>query len=119
MTTETYTLELRLCDDAGMVSDEPVEPGSPGTLVSPDLTYRKLLNNMRARNNNPDARRPYEGAPFPCTGSAHLAGEHIRCTSPAHVGDPRSALEIATMPLDEAKQMLSRRPSGSGEAQRP
>lgn len=79
-----FTMELRLCDDRGLVSDKPVEPGSPGTAFDPALTYRKLLNNLRARNGNPDARGPYEGEPFQCTGSAHLAGEHIRCTSPAH-----------------------------------
>ena len=82
---DPYTMEVRLCDDQGLVSDERVEPGSPGTSFDPDLTYRKLLNNLRARNTNPDARAPYEGEPFVCTGSAHVAGEHFRCTSPAHV----------------------------------
>lgn len=82
--TDPYTLEVRLCDDAGLVSNERVEPGSPGTVLDPDLTYMKLLNNLRARNRNPDARKPYTGEPFVCTGSAHLAGEHIRCTGPAH-----------------------------------
>lgn len=71
-----------------MVSDERVEPGSPGTVFDPDLTYRKLLNNLRARNGNADARKPYEGEPFHCTGSAHVAGEHVRCTSPAHDTQP-------------------------------
>ena len=82
---EPYTMEVRMCDDDGMISDTPVEPGSPGTLFDPDLTYLKLLNNLRAHNNNPDARYPVdEGIKIPCTGSAHLAGQHIRCTSPAH-----------------------------------
>ncbi len=81
---DPFTMELRLCDNAGFVSDERVEDGSPGTVLDPDLTYRKLLNNLRAHNSNPDARAPWEGDPFPCTGSAHAAGEHIRCTSPAH-----------------------------------
>lgn len=81
---DSYTMELRLCDDAGLVSDKRVEPGTPGTTFDPDLTYVKLLNNLRARNGNPDARHPYDGEPFLCTGSGHLAGEHIRCTSPAH-----------------------------------
>lgn len=89
-----YTMELRLCDDAGMVSDTPVEPGSPGTRISPDLTYLKLHNNLAARNRNPDARKPWTGPPFVCTGSAHLAGEHIRCTSPAHA-DPTPAIDAA------------------------
>lgn len=82
--TDPYTMEVRLCDDDGMVSDERVEPGSPGTQFDPDLTYRKLHNNLRARNTNPDTRKPYEGPPFVCTGHAHLGGEHIRCTGPAH-----------------------------------
>lgn len=69
--TDPFTLEVQLCDDAGMVSNERV-------------AYLKLLNNLRARNGNPDARKPYTGEPFVCTGSAHLAGQHIRCTSPAH-----------------------------------
>lgn len=84
MSTDPYTMEVRLCDDRGLVSDERVEAGSPGTRLAPDLTYRKMLNNLRALNGNPDARVPYEGEPFVCTGSAHAAGEHIRCTSPAH-----------------------------------
>lgn len=82
--SDPYTEELRLCDDAGLVSHERVEPGSPGTAFDPDLTYMKLLNNLCAHNTNPDARQPFVGDPFPCTGSAHLAGQHIRCTSPAH-----------------------------------
>lgn len=80
---DDYTMGLRLCDDAGMVSHERVEPGSPGT-VDQELTYIKLLNNLKSHNANPDTRKPYEGEPFACTGSAHLAGQHIRCTSPAH-----------------------------------
>jgi hypothetical protein len=67
-----------------MVSQERVEVGSPGTAFDPDLTYLRLLNNLRAHNGDPDARRPYTGEPFVCTGSAHLAGEVIVCTSPIH-----------------------------------
>jgi hypothetical protein len=81
---DPYTMEVRLCDDTGLVSNERVEPDSPGTAFDPDLTYLKLLNNLRAHNANLDARKPYDGEPFVCTGSAHLAGQHIRCTSPAH-----------------------------------
>lgn len=73
-------IEVRLCDDAGMVSDERVQPGSHGTILDPDLTYRKLINNLRAHTGLP----PYVGPPFPCTGSAHLAREVFRCTGPAH-----------------------------------
>lgn len=79
-TVDPYTAEARLCDDDGVVSDNPVTPGAPGTAVSPGLTYRQLLNNLRRHK----GMEPYTGEPFRCTGSAHLAGEHFRCTSPAH-----------------------------------
>lgn len=75
-----FTAEVRLCDDAGMVSDAPVKAGSPGTILDPELTYRKLLNNLRGHTGLP----AYTGEPFPCTGTGHLAGEHFRCTNPIH-----------------------------------
>jgi hypothetical protein len=77
-------MELRLCDDQGLVTDTPVEPGSPGTALDPDLTYLKLHNNLRSRNSNPDIRKPIKEGGWACTSHAHLGGEHIRCTSPAH-----------------------------------
>ena len=77
---DPYTAEVRLCDDAGMVSDERVTPGAPGTILDPELTYRKLLNNLRGHT----GLTPYTGEPFACTGSAHLAREHFRCTNPIH-----------------------------------
>lgn len=76
--------DIRLCDDEGMVSDEPVKPGSPGTLLDPTLTYRGVLNNLRAHT----GLAPYIGDWFVCTGSAHLAGIEFRCTSPAHQREP-------------------------------
>lgn len=79
--TDPYTAEARLCDDSGMVSDERVPPGSPGTMLNPELTYRQLLNNLRAHTDLP----PYTGPAFQCTGSAHLAGKHVRCTNPGHL----------------------------------
>lgn len=78
---DPYTEHIRLCDDNGMVSHEKVKPGSPGTIFDSDLTYIKLLNNLRAWS----GYSPYEGESFVCTGSAHLAGEHFCCTSPAHL----------------------------------
>jgi hypothetical protein len=81
---DPYTMEVRLCDDQGLVTDTPVEPGSPGTTLDPELTYLKLHNNLRAHNTNPDTRKPTEHAGWVCTGHAHLAGQHIRCTGPAH-----------------------------------
>jgi hypothetical protein len=80
MTTTTPALAVRLCDDDGMVSDRPVEPGSHGTALDPDLTYLRLLNNLRAHTGLPPVQEP-----FLCTGSAHLAGEEFLCTSPAHL----------------------------------
>lgn len=73
------TENVRLCDRNGMVSDEPVEPGSHGTEFDSDLTYLRLLNNLRAHTGLAPVAEP-----FHCTGSAHLAGMVFRCTSPAH-----------------------------------
>lgn len=108
---DDYTMEMRLCDDAGMVSDTPVEPGSPGTVINPDLTYLKLLNNLRARTGPLGEHKPVT-EPFTCTGSAHLAGEHIRCTNRVHrvgrqwaqavLADPaRASVEASGMPDDD------------------
>lgn len=79
---DPYTAEVRLCDETGMVSDERVTPGAPGTILDPELTYRRLLNNLRGHTD----LSPYTGPPFACTGSAHLAREHFRCTNPIHAG---------------------------------
>lgn len=57
-------MDLRLCDDAGNVAGH----------------YMGVLNRLRRMS----SREPFLGEPFPCTGSANLAGERIRCTSPAH-----------------------------------
>lgn len=77
--TDPYTAEHRLCDDHGRISDELVE--GPKNPFDPDLTYRKQLNYLRAHT----GLSPYEGKPFLCTGSMHLAGGHIQCTNPIHV----------------------------------
>lgn len=61
---DPYTEEDRLCDDDGMVAGGYVE----------------RLNRWRVVG----GLEPYDGPAFPCTGDAHLVGEHIRCTSPAH-----------------------------------
>lgn len=71
-------ISIRLCDDDGMVSDTPVEPGSHGAEFNPGLTYLRLANNLRAHTGHP----PVEA--FHCTGSMHAAGEIFYCTSPAH-----------------------------------
>lgn len=61
---DPFTLGMRLCDNDGMVA---------GTFIDE-------LNRLRALTR----LEPWTGDPFVCTGDAHLAGEHIRCTSPAH-----------------------------------
>lgn len=92
-----YTMELRLCDDDGIVSHEPVdEPG--GTLDGSYLERLNRLRNMtlRARGDKPETITE----PFTCTGSAHLAGEHMRCTSPAHAAPDYSAVDAAIISGD-------------------
>ena len=80
---DPFTMATRMCDDDGMVS-ATVATDMQG-LANPELqrlTYLDKVNNMRRHT----GLRPVE--PFACTGSAHLAGEHIRCTSPAHDNAP-------------------------------
>ena len=98
--TDPFTDAWQLCDDHGMVSDTPVAPGTPGIAFDPDLTYRKLLNNLRGYM----GLEPYT-AQLRCTGSVHLAGLHIRCTSPAH--QPTKATGMRSIfryevPVDDA-----------------
>lgn len=92
--TDPFTASARLCDDAGLISDERVPSGSPGTAFDLELTYRRLLNNLRAHAGLP----PYEGPALPCTGSAHLAREHFRCTGPAHQPKPWAPTWVYTSP---------------------
>lgn len=88
---DPYTMDARLCDDTGMVSDERVPPGAAGTAFDPELTYRQLLNNLRGHTGLP----PYTGPAFACTGSAHLAREHVRCTNPVHRYGPSARAQVA------------------------
>lgn len=71
---DPFTLQRRLCDDEGIVSEVRA-----GANVFGDLTYLSQINNLRAHTGLLPVHEP-----FACTGSAHLAGEHILCTSPAH-----------------------------------
>lgn len=71
-----YTMDMRLCDDEGMISTRPIADGLPAEQTS----YLDRLNHLRSLGG--DSR--YEGGPVPCTGNAHLAYEHIRCTNPRH-----------------------------------
>jgi hypothetical protein len=84
---DPYTAEAPLCDDTGTVSDLPV---TPANAFDPDLTYRRQLNNLRAHA----GLQPYEGPAFRCTGSAHLAGQHIRCGRPMHVQSASPAVVV-------------------------
>lgn len=77
MSVDPYDFDRRLCDDYGMVSEELYDDGGLG--LYPGMTYLGQLNNLRSHSGFPQVDRP-----FNCTGSAHLAGAHIRCTSPAH-----------------------------------
>lgn len=77
---DEYTMNMRLCDDLGMVSYEPVHDDLPTAHTS----YLDRLNGLRSMSGH----SPYEGEPFACTGDAHLAHEHIRCTSSAHRFQP-------------------------------
>jgi hypothetical protein len=73
---DAFTMEMRLCDDYGQ-------------------TDLEKLNRLRYLSKYP----AYTGLPFACTGSAHLAGEHVRCTSPAHkavTGTPLNGWQVAT-----------------------
>ncbi len=73
---------LRLCNDDGMVSDDKVEPDSPGTTLQPDLTYLKRANILRSWTGRP----PVEA--FHCTGWMHAAGGLFICTSSFHKEPP-------------------------------
>src|SRR4051812_46773360 len=68
-------MEMRLCDDDGMVSETSIHDTC--------LDYLLQINNLRRHGGYPPVTEP-----FACTGHAHLAGEHIRCTSPAHNQHP-------------------------------
>lgn len=85
MSSDEYTIEMRMCDDEGMVSYESVDEDRDITLANPGLTYLDRLNYLRnltleARGDKPKTIEE----PYMCTGHAHLAGEHIRCTSFHH-----------------------------------
>lgn len=94
---DPFTLERQLCDASGMVSHELCEPNA----FAPGLTFLRQLNNLRAHTGLAPVADP-----FHCTGSAHLAAEHIRCTSPAH----SSVLAVAGQA--ECMPPLCLRPAG-------
>lgn len=83
MTNDPYTLELRLCDNNGIVSNKLHDPPS---LFNPGLTYLGMMNNL-VKYTCAIQDNKYETItePFTCTGYAHLIGHHIRCISLAHL----------------------------------
>lgn len=78
---DPFTMEARLCDDAGMVSGEYLDAYNRGR-HSDDLW-----------------------SPFPCTGHAHIGRQHIRCTSPAH-GVPPVVQVFGPDPAGEEARLL-------------
>lgn len=83
--SDEYTMEMRMCDDDGMVSHNPIEEKRDIPLLDPNLTYLDRLNwlrNLTLRSQGEKNDTIEE--PFVCTGHAHLVGEHICCTSKAH-----------------------------------
>lgn len=81
---DPYTMDARLCDADGMVSHETV--ADPQLLEAPGTTYLDRVHNFRARTYLAHGDRVPDriDIPYGCTGHAHLMGEHMRCTSPAH-----------------------------------
>lgn len=86
MPEDAYTMEMRLCDDEGMVSFTTSE-------INSEVSYLGIINGLRS-NTKPFGEHKPVTEPFRCTGSAHLMGEHIRCTSPVH-HDPTPEINAA------------------------
>lgn len=90
MTDDPYTMEMRLCDDEGMVSDAPIVEDI--LVATSDRSYLERLNRLRNMTRAVRGDKPaFIEKPFRCTGDAHLIAEHIRCTSPAHTTAPVAA----------------------------
>jgi hypothetical protein len=83
MRDDPYDIDLRMCDDAGLVSSEPVVDGDTldGSYIERFLRLKRMTS--VGRENLRLKPEQAEGG-WGCTGHAHLAGLHIRCTSPWH-----------------------------------
>jgi hypothetical protein len=79
---DPYTMEMRLCDAYGQVSAGPITAEDHKPTDRTYLDRHNRLANMTRLLHADDPETVTE--PFVCTGHAHLAGEHIRCTSSAH-----------------------------------
>lgn len=75
--SDAVTVELRLCDDDGMVSEEIAPDGAPESYIG-------RLNRLKRdfASNWPETR--YEGEPFSCSGSQTFPGVIVRCSNPSH-----------------------------------
>lgn len=72
---DPYTSERRMCDDDGLVTGDYL------------VLHNYLAWLTYAAQGRPEEWKPIEGG-WTCTSHAHLAGEHIRCSSPAHDIEP-------------------------------
>lgn len=83
--TDPYDMDLRLCDDEGVVSHEAIS--EERDTLDPSYIERHLrLQRMTDRGreylkSHPDSVK----GGWCCTGHAHYAGLHIRCSSPFHL----------------------------------
>ena len=93
MTDDPYTMAARLCDDDGNVS----AARHPGPFQGSYLDFLHHLRTLTARGRGEKAPDRIS-EPFPCTGHAHLAGEHIRCTSPAHQAPQAQSFVLSGSP---------------------
>jgi hypothetical protein len=82
--SDDFDIDIRLCDDDGRVSDEPIE--GEHTLDESYIARHLRLQRMTERGREFLKLHPnVEEGGWGCTGHAHLAGIHILCTSPAHL----------------------------------
>lgn len=77
-------VEIRMCDDNGWVSHKPVNE-QVDTLDKSYLERHSRLAGPTLPSGDKRRGWPFtDGEGWQCTGHAHYAGLHIRCTSPAH-----------------------------------
>lgn len=88
--SDTYTIEMRMCDDSGMVSHEYVESkdrSADESFKSGETYLDRHIRLMKMTKQGREYLKAHPDIgekPWGCTGRAHYAGEYIRCTSPAH-----------------------------------
>ena len=111
-------IPMRLCDDDGMVSNEPVgDPLTPGTR---DASYLERHNRLRGMTHRPHLTPEMD--PFFCTGSAHLAHEVFTCTSPAHRWSPSEGHTVVIASAEgtaRVEEIIQRRAPTTTTTQQP